>query len=1779
MMRIWLFLCLVYTPIYARKLNVEPRFGKSGSLIVNYYLTSGADVHYVIVPSEQNIILEAGAIKEMVQNNLMNLKKDDDNDHLIQAGTLLFSEAQQVTFEVDTLESGKSYDTYLVAEVTGSNGVFGNVAIMLNVLTFPSPPVIQEMVWMPQNGTCTGAQLGLHVDGAGYVQYAVCDQVVDLVDGATFNETYAASFCPLVGRSLVDSETPLDITVATLSMDTKYYVWVRSESSTGTVVNELQELSMVTHAMPPNITSLVINPTAGSTTSAQAHLTLAPSADRSVEVHYTLSTPGEEREKVSQPLSNCTQEGENVYGFVVESLFANTSYVLDLYLETAQSFGVVGPPRSVTLDTHAEAPIALALNASAVLGSMESVHLSGNVSHYPAHVHYLLSNTSVRVKDIQEHPEWFTVIDVTTPSFSIDITDLEHSTTYQAWIQIESWQSGGVIGELNGPATPALTSVTHEPASTFTLQSLLPRDGNATVIDAKLSLFRPSLVLYAVKNVMGETVLGNMSCTVECTLPLENLEPGTVYDISLWTMTSHEVMGEKEETLNVKTHALPKKALISEFKPVNGETNTMELIVDTEGSVVVHSILIPTASLEDIDLIDTLSACALSQNDKSCAKNQASFVSHTVLDMGRISILHDALQSNMSYTALVLAETPFSNGVVSASAYESKDAWVSTTHAIAPKILHVLASAGNATTDSVVVQVEMDRCGPVHMEVSDMDVVDPSRIASATSLGHIATVTHTVQLISTFNGTCKGVVSLNKLNSDTIYHVQLWSETDKSFGVFGPKRAVPLVVRTHALPPVVEMLSLRPVKLKEDLEWNMNLNTHGVVHYVLLLRSTNGSQVNTTERPWRLPSLMESSFITASVLQNASDNSDFLGEGVAYNATVSVSREDIRSGKQKWNTLDTKHLLSGASYELCLVTETSDSVGVFGPVLCRTTSTWVDFTTIQNTWDAVTLSPVSLSSTQLDLSVTLPTLYHLTAIKSLGGEEEVTIEGLTGRRPHFVVLSQANGPASKSDWIIDAKVGQSQVVGTGILDHIQELNESFVTVGTRIHFLQPNTDYSVHLTSQSVWGENKNGMLTPPSANLTRVARTHAEPPRIMNVEVTATGGNASHFTVGMELEAQTSRDTAWVHIEVYDSNCLETCDPVAAFRRMYNYSMAAVGQKKKMEWVLSGESVNDEDSAGTLASDTLYGLRFATESVDSGGIHAVWSSASDVLVRTNPTAPDFTTLLIHPRRASTSELEIVWQLPTQGTVHVVLAKSGDINATCSTSQHIFRNSYFYSSQNKEDACSDIKTVTHRTFDASEMDQRVQIETLTHLSPNTSYDLFIVTESWPKTKVLSPVHATYNISTFATAPLVLSHAAYPTPGTSDELTLEYSIKTSGVLHVLVVQESDSSVVRQVSHEGYGEHHIILPVPTANTSYALNLVTETEGSMGVYGTVITIPAIKSHAEPPLMTSTFSLAASDGRNDALTFSACTQAAGSIYFILLSEKEKMVTKVSGEMPNVSLPGYHGLLSVNDTAPYCGSVQIEELQPSTNYALYVATRSPGNVSSTLEDVGRMGRTHGFAPRLLEAVDCSHAPDCKALEREPCWDTVHTCGNCMEDRVGTEGSSNDACMVAEEVAAPVEDVDPIEVDDDVATDEGVLTETAAAEAVEANDASPIDAVAASEAAAATEEVSVETDAVSEDKVDEDAEVQHNDLTTPSTNETMTDSSCPPNTHSIGSQCVCNDGYSLSSDGTSCEGIFHEEQVGNCPMHSSAMSPGHCVCNQGFQLNAYSTACVSMISA
>jgi len=81
---------------------------------------------------------------------------------------------------------------------------------------------------------------------------------------------------------------------------------------------------------------------------------------------------------------------------------------------------------------------------------------------------------------------------------------------------------------------------------------------------------------------------------------------------------------------------------------------------------------------------------------------------------------------------------------------------------------------------------------------------------------------------------------------------------------------------------------------------------------------------------------------------------------------------------------------------------------------------------------------------------------------------------------------------------------------------------------------------------------------------------------------------------------------------------------------------------------------------------------------------------------------------------------------------------------------------------------------------------------------------------------------------------------------------------------------------------------------------------------------------------------------------------------------------------------------------------------QPVTSDELYSMI-----MNGYLNSVDDIKQTNGLVNSLLNYVNCSLAPNCTILHRNPCIQTINTCGSCESDAyVGDSGDSNTECVL-----------------------------------------------------------------------------------------------------------------------------------------------------------------------
>ena len=95
------------------------------------------------------------------------------------------------------------------------------------------------------------------------------------------------------------------------------------------------------------------------------------------------------------------------------------------------------------------------------------------------------------------------------------------------------------------------------------------------------------------------------------------------------------------------------------------------------------------------------------------------------------------------------------------------------------------------------------------------------------------------------------------------------------------------------------------------------------------------------------------------------------------------------------------------------------------------------------------------------------------------------------------------------------------------------------------------------------------------------------------------------------------------------------------------------------------------------------------------------------------------------------------------------------------------------------------------------------------------------------------------------------------------------------------------------------------------------------------------------------------------------------------------------------------------------------ETSDSSQSGSLLASTLS--NLDAESSTVDEIKQASAIGLYLLNKVNCTLAPDCAALNRNPCSKQSHTCGSCISytDYVGVEGDSNEPCVFIQDISSP----------------------------------------------------------------------------------------------------------------------------------------------------------------
>jgi hypothetical protein len=1180
------------------------------------------------------------------------------------------------------------------------------------------------------------------------------------------------------------------------------------------------------------------------------------------------------------------------------------------------------------------------------------------------------------------------------------------------------------------------------------------------------------------KNIMKNEG-GNFSVSIS------NLTARSTYEVYVFAENQNrvEVFSKPSERLLVTTHSIPPGMVKASSIPVKAKTDSIETTLSFEEDCFVYYAI---QSVSDILSETNVTAEDILGNEGKSAHNhhqsRQKFVKRGSLAISNAgeTFTSEGLQPNSSYVVYVVPESM--SGSTKSGVFGTLESVSAQTFSRAPKILKAIAGALNGTVDKIVLTVNMSHPGRVHYFLSDKDFADPSIIKHSTiinerpysSRGFFDVFAEDI-VMEIENGTniskpvdpaiyTKNII-LGDFVPGTLYHISLTTETFESHGVFGDFPP-PLLVWTHATPPQIieNSLSIKPTDgSSTSISFEFLLSKFGDVHYILIYRgfvqdysfpilqkraeeeaekeaaAVAAGEKNATEKPIWPPITSTYDIKTLSGMDVKNASIDTLGVGIWENGTISVSREDIRKGEPTQKEL--KNLIPNGHYELCLVTETDGSNGVFdwnGPEkACHTVYTHGDYSNQSILMDDISVKPKDASTQSIVVELSMSKLPDTAADMDDSQNGIDILKTLTNRLPYFILVdgsegrkdffsNSIGGSYTKDISIMKQAVqGQAHVTSSGVMTNVVGSNETHIFLREEIQQLRSNQRYYFFFAYETMDSHGFFTKLNPfrGRSNDTKQendgieVKTHEEAPRLTKYLAEPTFGNTSRVTAKFDMTCATCKE-AIVYMLLYNENCPTPSMQILSEIAQSHGSLEKHSDEGCMYPLTSRRSVVDmsdrhdskkaskeEDLYENLSPNTTYKIFFATETVNSSGVYS--SRFVQTTVRTFAHAPVFDKLKVYPRESSTSEIILQYQLSHPGEVHYMIGESGNDEFNVTSAYNVSNKKLPGNSPpNFHDYPRDV--VRSRRSLTVKRGGFLKTEVIDYLTPGTSYDIYVVVESDANKGIYGEIFEFRNISTFAVPPIILVHAAYPTPATVASLTVGFRLNTPGMLHCVavttglwnttkhvakgsdmygnrlttseeVVYQSTINVTEEWMTEGdSGWREFDFKVPYPGKNYTVYLVTETTESEGVYGTVATHKGVQAHDNAPIIIAS-KVTPTDARMDSLTFQIELSAIGHLHYFVIPFGHQFNLEAMDSFSGI------GNVTIEDPANLTTYFTVESLKEGSLYDVYLR-------SETLNSDGVFGhifkhsnptRTHGLPPELLEDVECKVNPPCQEIGRE----------------------------------------------------------------------------------------------------------------------------------------------------------------------------------------------------
>lgn len=1416
--------------------------GTSTSLTLSLYLTDTSNLHYVVTGSHSSDNYTALDISALTN------KRKSSND-CIESGLISTERAQSIVKQIDNLKSDTNYNVYLMVEVPESYGVFGPV-IRTEARTHAAPPQIKTLIAEAIKNSTTEARLTIELDLPGYIYIMAIPRNSNLsIDISVDTLVLPNSSLNAISHEAEALTGNYTTILKQLTPAKSYDLWLALKSlGKGNVFGPIIAYTDAfrTHAPAPNVISLSCNPLNG------RHDTLVLSFQIQYSASMIDSLSGEKASWHSTFAHyEVMNQNEDVYGrqdtetgrgfseikfrniielkstlhrthSIVIPVRSTGDYSIRLIAETTNHSGVYGEPLVVRgCRAHDVAPSIKHLSINPTYATIDSLELRVELER-PGIIHYLLVEDSICA--------------CLAPIF-ISIDTLEH---------------------------------------------FFQNCGDRYLVSRGLIPYGPHLE-------------SNASHWKNFTI--DSLLQDTLYHIVLFTETINSfgvISPSFHHQIRGATHADAGKVNVIAAKPETGRTDALNILLEMEKP---QNLLI---------------VCAQSKN-RSHLRSCIQYHNHT--KSTQINILIENLPEDTTYKLTFETHRRDNSGVRNIASTPL----LASTYASAPR-LSVVAKPKYGSTSAITLWIDLEGVAVVHYALlmapnNASKLLSPHEISAYNETGQ--NVDGSIQKKGFAQSEVKSMdIEIDNLKANTTYLLLVMSETPTNNSihpslVFSEIKSTQ--VCTHAYSPKILEVLARPMDAHFDtIITRINLTAPGKVHYF-------ASNYDFSD-----PNVIKPS--------KSKESTEHTISGQVELTTADIILESNESRPLYACEFLIKSLLPDTTYRVSITTQSTGDSGVFGdfppPILVTTHAPAPELLPTENYLRSV---PGSASTLQIEVWLQKSALVHY--IIFLRKFAVTTASSVTQNDSQLVVssfeVSQLTPKMLKEAPMKELGPGVRE---NGSISITAENAQRQKTTMKLIENLIPDALFEVCMTSESIdsngiffWKDSYHGCsVFQTFADYSNFSRMHDDAyvkptPSDCNsidveIHVATNGYSIRDCSEGdlCRIETRASRIPYFIladgkrarkefemnnfspHFSHFKSISTSFRDAIPGARNVVH-----AGQLNRIKYENNTHLIVVA-RLGDLEPNHLYYFFFAYESVGSDGVftsvnpHFEASQQSNAIeITTYESAPKLERYEARAKPATIDSVFLTMDLSCQVckavVIHVFVAPrscgivSFDefydyILRTHSGSKHLHLD-YL-------DDCLGSLDPFRLEVSVPESEHKVRdfIYDVRGLASNTSYRIYLITETASSHGVLSPHPRKLQISTSASAPMFYDLKAEPRKGSTTELILIWKLKAPGHVHYIVgpSQHPELVVTSPYNISGKGARwpdqegskypydaiktrktvHIndvdemyyeVVSDLTAATNYTIYLVTESASSEGLYGEIVSLADIKTWSPAPRLLS--------------------------------------------------------------------------------------------------------------------------------------------------------------------------------------------------------------------------------------------------------------------------------------------------------------------------------------